>query len=347
MIEIKNISKKFTTSNQTITALDQVSLTIEEGKIAGIIGQSGAGKSTLIRCINLLEKPDSGEVWINGINLTQINQSELTLERRKIGMIFQHFNLLSSRTIYENIAFPLELVGTPKKEIKTKVDHLLALVGIADKADVYPTNLSGGQKQRVAIARALANDPTILLCDEATSALDPSTTKSILSLLKEINQRLNLTIVLITHEMDVINSICDEVAVMENAKLVEHGTVEAIFTNPKEAITKVFIKRSLDITLPSYYQNQLTQVPDEESSRIYKLNFTNKPNHNALIASIQSKFDVNPEIVISKIEYAGKINFGTLFLKLTGNISLDQSIEEYLKLEQFNIEKIGYVRSYN
>ena len=342
MIKIKNISKKFTTSNHTITALDQVSLTIDEGKISGIIGQSGAGKSTLIRCINLLEVPDSGEVWINGVNLTNLNQSKLTLERRKIGMIFQHFNLLSSRTIFQNVAFPLELVGTPKQEIKTKVDSLLKLVGIEDKANVYPNNLSGGQKQRVAIARALANDPTVLLCDEATSALDPSTTKSILSLLKEINQRLKITIVLITHEMEVINSICDEVAVMENGKLVEHGSVEAIFTNPKEAITNEFIKKSLDISLPSYYQEQI--LKEEAEAVIYKLYFTNKPNQNQVIAEIESKFGIQPEVITSRIEYAGKINFGTLFLKLDNKSSL-QLIEEYLKLEQFNIEKIGYVRN--
>ena len=342
MIEIKNISKKFTTSNHTITALDRVSLTIDEGKISGIIGQSGAGKSTLIRCINLLEVPDSGEVWINGVNLTSLSQSKLTLERRKIGMIFQHFNLLSSRTIFQNVAFPLELIGTPKQEIKTKVDSLLKLVGIEDKANVYPNNLSGGQKQRVAIARALANDPTVLLCDEATSALDPSTTKSILNLLKEINQRLKITIVLITHEMEVINSICDEVAVMENGKLVEHGSVEAIFTNPKEAITNEFIKKSLDISLPSYYQEQI--LKEETEAIIYKLYFTNKPNHNQLIVEIESKFGIRPEVITSRIEYAGKINFGTLFLKLNNESSL-QFVEDYLKSEQFNIEKIGYVRN--
>jgi D-methionine transport system ATP-binding protein len=345
MIEIKNISKKFTTSHQTITALDKVSLTIDEGKIFGIIGKSGAGKSTLIRCINLLEKPDLGDVLVNDVNLTAINQSQLTLERRKIGMIFQHFNLLSSRTIFQNVAFPLELVGTPKSEIKLKVESLLKLVGIEDKANVYPNNLSGGQKQRVAIARALANDPKILLCDEATSALDPSTTKSILGLLKEINQRLNITIVLITHEMEVINSICDEVAVMENGKLVEHGTVEAIFTNPKEEITKEFIKKSLDISLPTYYQNQLLNTNEQDSAIIYKLYFTNKPNHNQLIAEIENKFNTHPEVITSRIEYAGKINFGTLFLKV--NTNQEQQIEEFLKTEKFNIEKIGYVRNSN
>jgi len=347
MIEIKNISKKFKTAQQTTVALDDVSLTIKEGKIFGIIGKSGAGKSTLVRCINLLERPDSGEVWVNGINLTNINQSQLTLERRKIGMIFQHFNLLSSRTIFQNVAFPLELIGLSKSQIKEKVLALLDLVGILDKANEFPANLSGGQKQRVAIARALANDPSVLLCDEATSALDPSTTKSILNLLKEINQRLNITVVLITHEMEVINSICDEVAVMQNGKLVEHGTVEDIFTNPKESITNEFIKKSLEISLPAYYQNQLTNQAEIDSDVVYKLYFTNLPNHNQRIANIESKFNVSPTVITSRIEYAGTINFGTIFLQLRINQSEENQIETYLQLNQFNPEKLGYVRRNN
>ena len=268
MIELKNISKTFRTSKREIHALRDVSLQIEEGKIFGIIGKSGAGKSTLIRCVNLLERPDTGEVLINGTNLLNLSNSKLTLERRKIGMIFQHFNLLSSRTVEENIAFPMELEGISKSQIKTKVDELLYLVGIHEKAKEYPTNLSGGQKQRVAIARALANNPTVLLCDEATSALDPATTKSILRLLKEINQRLNLTILLITHEMEVINSICDEVGIIEDGKLVEHGTVEEIFTNPKENITQEFIKSSLDIALPLSFQKNLVDTYSENNSTI-------------------------------------------------------------------------------
>jgi D-methionine transport system ATP-binding protein len=345
MIELKRISKKFKTSTQTITALDDVSITINEGKIFGVIGKSGAGKSTLIRCINLLESPDEGEVWVDGINLTSLNQSKLTLERRKIGMIFQHFNLLSSRTIFQNVAFPLELIGKSKSEIKTKVNELLELVGILEKANEYPANLSGGQKQRVAIARALASDPTVLLCDEATSALDPSTTKSILNLLKEINQRLKITIVLITHEMEVINSICDEVAVMKDGKVVEHGSVETIFTNPKEQITNSFIKKSLDIELPTIFKNALDNQASENSAVIYKLNFSNKPSYNTAIAEIQSQFNLTPEVITSRIEYAGSINYGTLFLKINQINNQETTIEEYLKSNQFNIEKTGYVRN--
>ena len=344
MIELKNISKTFKTSKKEIHALRNVSLKIEEGKIFGIIGKSGAGKSTLIRCVNLLERPDNGEVLVDGINLLDLNNSKLTLERRKIGMIFQHFNLLSSRTVEENIAFPMELEGASKSAIKTKVAELLNLVGITEKAKEYPANLSGGQKQRVAIARALANNPTVLLCDEATSALDPATTKSILRLLKEINQRLNLTILLITHEMEVINTICDEVGVIEDGQLVEHGTVEEIFTNPKENITQEFIKNSLDIALPISFQKNISENYVDNSSAIYKASFTNQPKFNQLISAIHQQYDVNAEIINSRVEYAGEINYGTFFLKLDSNPQENTAIEAYLQQNKFNLEKIGYVR---
>ena len=255
MIELLNLSKSFKTKNKTIHALSDVSLTVEKGEIFGVIGTSGAGKSTLIRCVNLLEKPNEGKVIVDNIELTKLSDAQLTLERRKIAMIFQHFNLLSSRTVFDNIAFPLELEGKSKSAIKEKVNSLLDLVGLNDKAKDYPANLSGGQKQRVAIARALANDPKVLLCDEATSALDPATTKSILKLLKSINQKLNLTILLITHEMEVIKTICDKVAVIDHGKLAEQGNVEQIFTNPKQEITKGFIQSSLNVELPLVYQN--------------------------------------------------------------------------------------------
>lgn len=343
MIELKNVSKSFKTSNKTIHALSDVDLKIDEGKIFGIIGESGAGKSTLIRCVNLLEKPNKGEVWVNGVDLTKLNDSQLTLERRKIGMIFQHFNLLSSRTVYQNVAFPLELIGLSKSEINQKVKDLLDLVGIAEKANDYPKNLSGGQKQRVAIARALASEPSVLLCDEATSALDPATTKSILRLLKEINQRLKITILLITHEMEVINTICDEVAVISDGKLLEHGSVEAIFTNPKENLTKQFIKSSLDINLPNVFAEKLSQDKKENSSIIYKVNFSNLPNYNSLIASIKNEFSTEPEIISSRIEYAGEVNYGTFFLKV--NAENETEIKPFLESKKFTLEKIGYVRN--
>ncbi len=345
MIELKNISKNFKTSSKSIKALDDVNLSIDSGKIVGIIGQSGAGKSTLVRCINLLEVPDTGEVWVNGKNLMALNSSQLTLERRQIGMIFQHFNLLSSRTIFQNVAFPLELIGTSKQAIKTKVNQLLELVGILDKANEYPANLSGGQKQRVAIARALASDPTVLLCDEATSALDPATTASILKLLQEINRRLNITIVLITHEMEVIRAICDEVAVMENGKVVEAGTVESIFTNPKEELTQKFIQKSLAIDLPNVYQSKIESERSENSTVIYKIQFTNLPNFNQALSSVQEQIGLNLSIITSHIEYAGSVNYGSLFIEGKLSIEQESTLEKALTNEQFNLEKIGYVRN--
>ncbi|KAA6337653.1 Methionine import ATP-binding protein MetN [termite gut metagenome] len=228
MIELRNITKEFRHKGKVTTALSDVSITVPAGKIMGIIGESGAGKSTLVRCANLLERPTKGEVIVNGKNLMQMSPSELTQARRNIGMIFQHFNLLTSRTVFKNVAFPLELNKTSQANIEKRVIELLKLVGIENKAQDYPSKLSGGQKQRVAIARALANNPNILLCDEATSALDPATTHSILSLLKEINEKFNITILLITHEPDVVRKICDEVVVLSEGRLVDKGIVTEI-----------------------------------------------------------------------------------------------------------------------
>lgn len=241
MIELKNVTKYFYQKNKAVIALSDVNLFVPEGKIFGVIGSSGAGKSTLIRCVNLLERPTSGSVTVNGKSLMTLSPSALAQERKHIGMIFQHFNLLSSRTVFGNVAFPMELEGRSKKEITERVLELLALVGLQDKAHDYPNSLSGGQKQRVAIARTLATNPKVLLCDEATSALDPATTKSILVLLKDINQRLNITILLITHEMRVVKSICDEVALISSGQLIEQGTVDQVFNYPRHQLTKEFI----------------------------------------------------------------------------------------------------------
>lgn len=241
MIEVTNLSKSFITSNSKIQALDNINLKIEKGDIFGIIGFSGAGKSTLIRCLNRLEEPDSGRIIIEGKDITRMDKKELRSARRKIGMIFQQFNLLDSKTVYDNIAFPLEIAGFKKKNIKSRIEEILQMVGLVDKAGSYPSQLSGGQKQRVGIARALANEPEVLLCDEATSALDPATTFSILELLKEINQKLNLTIVLITHELDVLNHICRNMAVIEKGRIVETGPVDKFFTNPESDTAKSFV----------------------------------------------------------------------------------------------------------
>ncbi|MFV0413621.1 MAG: methionine ABC transporter ATP-binding protein [Oscillospiraceae bacterium] len=240
MIELVDVKKEFQTAAGCVRALEGVSLKVERSDIYGVVGYSGAGKSTLIRCINLLEKPDSGRVLVQGRDITGYSQKNLEKTRQGIGMIFQHFNLLRSKTVYENIAFPLRYLRKGKREIDEKVQELLSLVGLTDKAGSYPSQLSGGQKQRVAIARALANDPQILLSDEATSALDPQTTDSILQLLRELNRRLGLTIVIITHEMHVVKEICNKVAVMEEGKIVEHGDTFTVFSNPQTNITKRF-----------------------------------------------------------------------------------------------------------
>ena len=238
MIRLEHITKTFQTKETNLHAVNDVSLTIEKGDIYGIIGFSGAGKSTLVRCINLLEVPGKGQVLIGGTNLLELTEEQLRKERQKIGMIFQHFNLLSQRSVLDNVTFPLEIIGKKKSEARGKARELLKLVGLEEKENAYPAQLSGGQKQRVAIARALATDPDIILCDEATSALDPMTTATILSLLKEINEKLGLTIVIITHQMEVVKQICHKVAIMEAGKVVEEGSVPTVFSNPKSEVAK-------------------------------------------------------------------------------------------------------------
>ena len=247
MIELRHISKDFGTGEHAVHAVQDVSLTVETGEIFGIIGFSGAGKSTLVRCINLLERPTSGEVLLDGQELTALPPKQLRQTRKKIGMIFQHFNLMPSRTVAGNVAYPLRGSGLSREQIAVKVQSLLELVGIGDKADAFPSQLSGGQKQRVAIARALANDPSVLLCDEATSALDPQTTKAILHLLRDLNAKLGLTIVLITHEMAVVREICHRVAVMEHGRVAEQGEVFNVFVDPRQDITRSFIRTTSNL----------------------------------------------------------------------------------------------------
>ena len=250
VIEIRNLTKIFRNGHNEVRALDDVSLHVKPGEIFGIIGLSGAGKSTLVRCVNMLERPQSGTVLVDGIDITRLGKRELRSARQRIGMIFQHFNLLSSRTVFGNVAFPLEIAGVPKQEIKSRVIELLELVGLQDKIDSYPSQLSGGQKQRVGIARALANRPKVLLCDEATSALDPETTASVLELLQDINRQMGLTILLITHEMQVIQQVCDRVAVIENGKIVESGPVLDVFTKPKTEQARRLVRGVIDIDIP-------------------------------------------------------------------------------------------------
>ena len=345
MIKLKNVGKIFDVSGKKLTALDNVSLEIPKGHICGVIGASGAGKSTLIRCVNLLEKPSEGSIIIDGNDLTQLSDAELVLERRNIGMIFQHFNLLSSRTVFGNVALPLELDGVHKKEIEAKVNELLSLVGLSDKKNVYPANLSGGQKQRVAIARALASDPKVLLCDEATSALDPATTHSILKLLKEINRTLGITILLITHEMEVVKRICDQVAVIDKGRLIEQGTVSEIFSNPKTELAQEFISSTFHITLPEEYLENLSDTPKHAKSYpIIKFEFTGRSVDAPLLSQASKKFGVELSILTSQIDYAGGVKFGFTIAEVEGDEDAITQAKVYLMENNVRVEVLGYVQ---
>ena len=344
MIKLENVSKIFDVSGKKLTALDNVSLDIPKGHICGVIGASGAGKSTLIRCVNLLEKPTVGSVIIDSKDLTQLSDAELVLERRNIGMIFQHFNLLSSRTVFGNVALPLELEGTPKEKIEAKVNELLSLVGLSDKKNVYPSNLSGGQKQRVAIARALASNPKVLLCDEATSALDPATTHSILKLLKEINRTLGITILLITHEMDVVKRICDLVAIIDHGKLIEQGSVSDIFSNPKTELAQQFIRSTFSVNLPDESLDNLLQTPKHAKSYpIIKFEFTGRSVDAPLLSQASKKFGVELSILTSQIEYAGGVKFGFTVAEVEGDEDAITQTKIYLMENNVRVEVLGYV----
>ncbi|MDM8173348.1 MULTISPECIES: methionine ABC transporter ATP-binding protein [Olivibacter] len=344
MIELKDISKVFRKKNIDIKALTEVNLKIPEGRIYGIIGSSGAGKSTLIRCINLLERPTQGQVLINDVDLMTLSPGKLIDVRRKIGMIFQHFNLLSSRTVFENIAFPLELIGTSKEHIQLKVKELLDLVGLESKSDEYPASLSGGQKQRVAIARALASDPAVLLCDEATSALDPATTRSILNLLKDINKRLNITIVLITHEMDVVKAICDDVAVLSEGRVIERGSVREIFSNAKTDLTQQFINSSLHVDIAHEYLNRLVQVSEDNGKDLLlKVRFNGASTDQPLLSSIVKLFGIDYEVLNAKMDTLGDMQVGVMLLKISGSIDAITNVINYFKDKKLEVEVIGYV----
>ena len=345
MIKLNNITKIFTLPDKKLTALDNVSLHVPKGQICGVIGASGAGKSTLIRCVNLLERPTHGAVLIDDVDLTQLSEAELVKTRRQIGMIFQHFNLLTSRTVFENVALPLELENKSKAEIQEKTTALLALVGLSDKHNVYPANLSGGQKQRVAIARALASDPKVLLCDEATSALDPATTQSILKLLKEINRTLGITILLITHEMEVVKRICDQVAVIDKGRLIEQGTVSEIFSNPKTELAQEFISSTFHITLPEEYLENLSDTPKHAKSYpIIKFEFTGRSVDAPLLSQASKKFGVELSILTSQIDYAGGVKFGFTIAEVEGDEDSITHAKVYLTENNVRVEVLGYVQ---
>ena len=345
MIELKHIVKEFNDSGRDVHAVNDVSLTIDDGDIFGIIGFSGAGKSTLVRCINLLGRPTSGEVIIDGRDITALSQKELREARKKMGMVFQHFNLMPSRTVAGNVAFPLKNSGLSKQEIKAKVKKLLDMVEIGDKEDAYPSQLSGGQKQRVAIARALANDPKILLCDEATSALDPQTTHSILELLKRLNKELGITIVVITHEMDVVKTICNKVAVMEHGRVVETGDILKVFTEPEADITRAFIRSTSNLSKAEDFlkaDNPVTRInPGELMAR---LNYNNVRVSQPIISTAILKFQVYMNIVFADVEIVGDSNIGGTVAIFSGEKENISRALDYFKSVNVDVEVIKDAR---
>ena len=329
------------TSYKEVHAVNNVSLTINDGDIFGIIGFSGAGKSTLVRCINLLEKPTDGKVFVDDAEITALSGKELRKARKKIGMIFQHFNLMPSRTIFGNVAYPLRGSGLSKEEIKEKVHHLLELVGISEKENAFPSQLSGGQKQRVAIARALANDPNILLCDEATSALDPQTTKSILKLLQQLNQTLGITVVVITHEMAVVKEICNRVAVMDHGDVVEEGEVFHVFASPKEPLTRSFIKTTSNLQkIEELIAADSPVVATKKGELIVRLSYVEKNTSEPLISTVTQKFGIILNIVFADVEIVQNAPIGGTVAIVSGESSRIDEALQYLRDKNVGVEVI-------
>ena len=329
MIQVENLCKRFNTKGGTVEAAKNISFSIEKGEIFGIIGLSGAGKSTLVRCLNFLERPTSGTVRVNGKNLTELSEKELRKERQKIGMIFQHFNLLMQRTALDNVCFPMEIAGIKKAEARKKALEYLKIVGLEEKALSYPSQLSGGQKQRVAIARVLASDPQILLCDEATSALDPQTTKAILELIKEINRDYGITVVVITHEMSVVQEICDKVAVLERGALVETGTVEELFRNPKtdEAKKLVFSGR--------------TQIQEMKGKRLVRVTFQEKSSFEPVIANLVLTYRTPVNILYADTKNINGQAQGEMILQLPEIEEVANKMIQYLRDTNMGVEEVS------
>ena len=331
IIEIKNLSKTFGTGDNQVAALQNVSLQVQKGDIFGIIGLSGAGKSTLVRCINLLERPDCGEVLFHGKNLTAMSEKELRQQRRNISMIFQSFNLLDQRTALDNICFPLELVGTPRKEAKKRALELLETVGLPDKANAYPVQLSGGQKQRIAIARALASNPEVLLCDEATSALDPQTTDSILKLLQKINKERGITVIIITHQMSVIEQICHRVAILDHGEVAEVGAVEDVFSNPKSKAGRRLVSPSVVLPLTD-------EMP------IARIAFNGNTSSDPIIASVAMDLGVKVSIMGADTRNVDGRAFGTMLISLPEELIERRRVLDYLNgFEGVTAEEVNHV----
>ncbi|EMA6342339.1 methionine ABC transporter ATP-binding protein [Bacillus cytotoxicus] len=340
MILLENVKKIYKSKSGDVTAVDNANLKIEKGEIFGVIGYSGAGKSSLIRLFNQLEKPTSGQIKVASRVISAITGNELRKARQEIGMIFQHFNLLWSRTVRENIAFPLEIAGVDKEQRKKRVDELIRLVGLEGRGDAYPSQLSGGQKQRVGIARALANNPKVLLCDEATSALDPETTDQILDLLLDINKRLNLTIVLITHEMHVIQKICNRVAVMEKGKIVETGPVLEVFRNPQQEITKRFVQQLTDSEdTNETIENLLEKYPD---GKVIRLQFIGDSVERPVLQGLMRRDDVEVSVLQGNIAQTNNGAYGSLIVHLNGEEAAIQQAIAGIHQEKVELEVIAH-----
>ena len=342
MIELKNLNKMFKAGGKEVKAVDGINLSVPEGSIYGVIGSSGAGKSTLIRCVNLLERPTSGQVVVDGQDLMQLTDNQLREARRNIGMIFQHFNLLSSRTVYDNIALPLELAGASKAEIAEAVTPLLELTGLSDKHDNYPSQLSGGQKQRVAIARALASKPKVLLCDEATSALDPQTTASILALLKDINRQFKITVLIITHEMDVVKSICDSVAILSHGRLIEENGVEQFFLNPQTDLAREFVRSAIHEKPVAEVESRFQQEKTEGANPVIRITFIGQRVVEPLITQAARKFDTDFVILQADIETVHNKVMGFLMVEVVGDEASVEASLDFLN-ENVQVEVVGYV----
>lgn len=335
MIRLEGVTKRYPQKNGNgLVALEGINLTIQKGEIFGIIGYSGAGKSTLIRLLNGLEQPTIGKVFLGGVDLPSLSPRELRKRREKIGMIFQHFNLLWSRTVFGNVSFPLEIAGWPKDQIGRRVRELLKLVGLEDKEKAYPAQLSGGQKQRVGIARALANEPDLLLSDEATSALDPKTTDSILELLQQIHQQLGITIVLITHEMHVVQKICQRVAVLEQGRIVEEGTVLEVFSDPKAKITREFVQQ---VTGSREWGTILSRG---DHKRLIRCTFVGNQAQEPIIGKMMKRFAIDVNIIEGRINRIQNSSFGTLLLQLSGEVEEQEQAIRFLLLNGVKVEEM-------
>lgn len=343
-IAVRHLYKTFEQKGETVEALKDINLTIEKGDIYGIIGMSGAGKSTLVRCFNYLEKPTSGEVYVDGKELGTLKEKELLAERSNIAMIFQHFNLLMQKNVLDNVCFPMQIQKKKKKEAKERALELLKTVGLEEKAKAYPSQLSGGQKQRVAIARALASDPKILLCDEATSALDPQTTASILSLLKEINRQFGITIVIITHQMSVIREICSHVAIIEQGNLVESGRVEEIFTHPKSKAARDLILKDLPeggtAEIEGIWQGEKRQRERLAADRKLRIVFSENSAFEPVIANMVLKFGTPVNILRADTKNVAGVAKGEMILGLPQEQELQTQMEQYLKEKGLEIEEV-------